>query len=148
MLITQHPEYMIFSLTVNNLYGGAMSQPVPVGEYVFLKKNQIQQIDWLTQGDNQVYGYILEVDLEYPSHLHKHHNSFPLAPQHMGVEKEQLSPYAQSTYTTYVYHTYTYIHLYVHRAAYAHSCVRTACSVRTFMRTPCSIRTFIHTYMF
>ena len=38
-------------------------------------------------------GRILEVDLEYPSRLHKSHNDYPLAPEKLLVEKEWLSDY-------------------------------------------------------
>lgn len=37
-------------------------------------------------------GYMLEVDLEYPEHLHDSHNDYPLAPSHMVVTDEELSP--------------------------------------------------------
>ena len=38
-------------------------------------------------------GYILEVDLEYPEDLHDAHNSYPLAPERMVVQKEWMSDY-------------------------------------------------------
>ena len=36
---------------------------------------------------------ILEVDLEYPTELHKAHNAYPLAPERMVVQKEWMSEY-------------------------------------------------------
>ena len=39
-------------------------------------------------------GYVFEVTLSYPEHLHLHHNSYPLAAEHLSVEEEALSPYA------------------------------------------------------
>ena len=38
-------------------------------------------------------GYILEVDLEYPEDLHDAHNSYPLAPERMVIQKEWMSEY-------------------------------------------------------
>ena len=38
-------------------------------------------------------GYVLEVDLEYPIHLHDKHTSRPLAHEHMTITKDHLSPY-------------------------------------------------------
>ena len=35
-------------------------------------------------------GWLL-VDLEYPQHLHKSHNDYPLAPKKLAVKKEWLS---------------------------------------------------------
>ena len=45
----------------------------------------------LTEDDNVVY--VLEVDLDYPAELHDEHNSYPLAPEHMTITKDHLSPY-------------------------------------------------------
>ena len=36
---------------------------------------------------------MLEVDLEYPKHLHKSHNDYPLAPEKLAVKEEWLSEY-------------------------------------------------------
>ena len=41
-------------------------------------------------------GYILEVDLIYPSHLHTRHNDFPLAPEKLNVKKLQLSQFCDN----------------------------------------------------
>lgn len=45
--------------------------------------------------DLQETGYILEVDLDYPEKLHESHNSFPLAPEHLNITQDILSPYAK-----------------------------------------------------
>ena len=42
---------------------------------------------------NGANGYVLEVDLEYPDHLHDVQNDYPLAPEHMTVTKDMLSDY-------------------------------------------------------
>ena len=64
----------------NNLYGWAMSQPLPIGKFewclVFPTLHQIRR--WRS---NRKIGYILEVDLDYPEELHDEHNAYPLAPE-------------------------------------------------------------------
>ena len=40
-------------------------------------------------------GYILEVDLEYPTELHNLHNDYPCAPEKMSITKDMLSPYCK-----------------------------------------------------
>ncbi|XP_063420723.1 uncharacterized protein LOC134705941 [Mytilus trossulus] len=42
-----------------------------------------------------LYGFILEVDLEYPRELHDDHNEYPLAPEKLKVTNDTLSPYAE-----------------------------------------------------
>ena len=37
--------------------------------------------------------YVLEVDLEYPDHLHDRHNDYPLAVEHLTVTRDMLSEY-------------------------------------------------------
>jgi hypothetical protein len=38
-------------------------------------------------------GYVLEVDLDYPDHLHETHNDYPLAPEGMEIQGDMLSEY-------------------------------------------------------
>ena len=42
-------------------------------------------------GDDD-FGYILEVDLEYPKALHASHNDYPLAPESLEITNVLLSP--------------------------------------------------------
>ena len=53
-------------------------------------EEEIKRLD-----DKSALGYIFEVDLEYPQHLHldEKHDNFPLAPESFKIEKELLSPY-------------------------------------------------------
>ena len=34
---------------------------------------------------------MLEVDLEYPKHLHKSHNDYPLAPEKLAVKERRMA---------------------------------------------------------
>ena len=76
-------------LDKNNLYGWAISEYLPYGEYV--DSFDVTSIDKKSDG-----GYILEVDLKYPDELHELHNGYPLAPEKLAVTNDMLSKYCKS----------------------------------------------------
>ena len=84
----------IMYFDANNLYGWGMSQPLPAGGLHFLSDDEVDKFDLQNIAHDSKDGYILEVDLEYPSNIHDRHNSYPLAPDHVLIEDEQLSPYS------------------------------------------------------
>lgn len=84
----------IMYFDANNLNGWGMSQPLPVGGLHFLSDDEVEKFDLQNIAHDSKDGYILEVDLEYPSNIHDRHNSYPLAPDHVLIEDEQLSPYS------------------------------------------------------
>ena len=86
----QRSSYIIY-LDANNLYGWAMSEALPIGDFRWLNEDVCSQIDWLQQLDDQDYGFIVECDLDYPQNLHDLHNDYPLAPERLTVETEMLS---------------------------------------------------------
>ena len=74
-------------LDANNLYGWAMSQPLPTGGFKWVDVNPNEISELATRTDT---GYILEVDLSYPKDLHDSHNDLPFMFERMeinGVEK-------------------------------------------------------------
>ena len=89
------PSSYIAYLDVNNLYGYALSDTLPMRGFKWVPQscyNQvIEKILRGTQEPNE--GYILEVDLEYPQNLHDAHNDYPLAPEGVEIEDHQLSSY-------------------------------------------------------
>ena len=57
-------------------------------------EEQIMKMKW-----NSKKGWILEVDLEYPEHLHDAHNDYPLAPEEKVIRPEQMSEYQRRLMT-------------------------------------------------
>ncbi|GFX73863.1 uncharacterized protein TNCV_396741 [Trichonephila clavipes] len=72
-------KYLMY-LDANNLYGYAMSKYLSLKDFVW-SDNDLTEQDILNLSDESDVGYILEVDLEYPSDLHDKHSDFPLAPE-------------------------------------------------------------------
>ena len=75
------PSKYISYLDANNLYGWSMSQPMPCGEFHWLTDKQISKFCVDNISDESGVGYILDVDLEYPTNLHDSHSDYPLAPE-------------------------------------------------------------------
>ena len=61
----QETSYVMYP-DANNLYGWAMSQPLPTGEFDWLTEEEISNLDIMQIPDDSEEGYILEVDLKYP----------------------------------------------------------------------------------
>ena len=70
-------------LDANNLYGWAMSQPLPVSDFKWMKE-KIEKWEEIP--------CILEIDLEYPKELHDRHNDYPLAPEKITVNRVETYP--------------------------------------------------------
>jgi len=81
-------------LDANALYSWAMSQFLPMKGFRWVSAN----IDIMNIPENSKLGYILEVDLEYPYKLHDTHNSYPLAPEHLEITNDMLSPFQRENF--------------------------------------------------
>ena len=93
------PDSYITYLDANNLYGYAQSEPLPVGNFQFLSKEEISKFDMKFLNSipsDSSTGYILECDLSYPPELHDLHADYPMAPEHLTITRDLLSPYAKS----------------------------------------------------
>ena len=91
------PTKYIPYLDANNLYGWAMSKPLPT-----------RRFEWMNEKDLNNWGNIpciLEVDFEYPQELHDLHNAYPLAPERIKIGKvEKLVPNLNDKEKYVLYH--------------------------------------------
>ena len=78
----------IMYLDANNLYGWAMSQPLPYRNFRWVESNNVIP-------KRKGVGHIYEVDLEYPEELHDLHNDYPCAPEKIKVTDDMLSDYCR-----------------------------------------------------
>jgi len=88
-------RYIVY-LNVNSLYATAQSEPLPVGNFRFLTESEIENFDLASVEKDAEMGFIIECDLSYPSHLHDSHNDYPLAPEHLIVTYDMLSPFTEN----------------------------------------------------
>ena len=93
------PSSYINYLDANNLYGLAMCQKLPYKDIKFIEGNFTEEHieTWSDLG----YGYILDVDLEYPKELHDKHIDYPLAPEIMNITADMLSDTQKEIYKAY-----------------------------------------------
>ena len=88
----QDLSYIVY-LDANNLYGWAMSEPMPISDFKWRSPKDFHLIDWKNLPDESDVGYIIECDLEYPNYLHDLHNDYPLAPEKILMQYEMLNEY-------------------------------------------------------
>ena len=86
----------------NNLYGSALSMPLPYADFEWLGEDEIEHfsdpaniIGLDVKGE---IGYLFDVDLDYPESLHDRTADFPLAPESGEVTQDMLSPYMKDFY--------------------------------------------------
>jgi len=95
---TEKESRFIKYLDANNLYGWAMSQPMPFQGFKWMHKEELKY--W------RKHPCILGVDLEYPKELHSLHNDYPLAPESLTVGKvEKLIPNLRDKEKYVVHHS-------------------------------------------
>ena len=89
------PSKYIMYLDANNLYGWAMSQYLPTGNFKWMTDKEISKINPGKYNADGKKGLILEVDLEYPQELHYMQNDYPVCPEKVKVSKIMLSAYCK-----------------------------------------------------
>ena len=95
-------------LNTNNLYSWAMSQPLPISKFkwVDIKPSQggAMQVQISALAESTIKGYLLEVNVKYPTDLHDSHNDLPFMCDKMKINKvEKLVPNLKDK-TNYVIH--------------------------------------------
>ena len=98
----REPTRYLQYLDANNLYGWAMSQPLPTGgfHWVDIHPDEIGELV-----NNSEKGYLLEVDVAYPKELHNYHNDLPFMCERMvinGVEKLVPNLYYENRYVIHI----------------------------------------------
>ena len=97
---SKESKYITY-LDANNLYGWVMSQYLPYGRFKWLNQKEISDFCLNFVSENSSIGYILEVDIEYPSKILKLHSDCPLAPEKLEVNQNMFSKYCSDIANEY-----------------------------------------------
>ena len=73
-----------------------MSERLATSEFSFLSVDDVKSFDLDATTKSDAYGYILEVDLQYPEHLHDTQSDYPLAAEKLLITQDMLSAYSAS----------------------------------------------------
>ena len=72
---------------VNNLYGWAISQKLPVNNFECIKDTSQFNKDFKNYNEESDEGYFLEVDVQHAENLQNLHNDLLFLPERMKIEK-------------------------------------------------------------
>ena len=92
---SSRPCRFLMFLDVNNLYGKAMMDFLPVGGFKWMSQEELTVEFICGLPDEGKFGCFVDCMLFYPSALHDVHDDYPLAPMKRKVSYEDLSPHAK-----------------------------------------------------
>ena len=73
---------------VNNLYGRAMSQDLPVNDFKWVEKTSQFNEDLIRIcNEDSNIAYLIEAVVQYPENLHNLYNDVPFLHERMKIEK-------------------------------------------------------------
>ena len=77
-----------------------MSQQLPTHGFRFLQPDEIETlaVEVGELSNDAEDGYIFEVDLSYPQHLHDAHGDYPFAPEPLEIGRDMYSPAQQAAF--------------------------------------------------
>ena len=101
------PTKYLQYLDANNLYGWAMSQPLPTGGFHWVGLDESKGFKYIVDelAKCKDRGYLLEVDVAYPKELHDYHNDLPFMCGKMkinGVDKLVPNLYYKRKYVVHI----------------------------------------------
>ena len=75
-----------------------MSQYLPTHGFRFLQQDEIFALKLQELSDDAESGYIFEVDLHCPNHLHNLHDDYPLALESLVIDRSMYSSTQQAVF--------------------------------------------------
>ena len=81
------PSLYLMYLDANNLYGWPMCKKLPVGKCEWIHPEDYTDNHIKSHNDNDEYGAILEVDIEYSKELLNKHKDLAFLPERRKINK-------------------------------------------------------------
>ena len=75
-----------------------MSQSLHTRGFRFLQQDEISTLKLQELSDDAEDGYIFEMDLHYPTHLHDRHDDYPPAPEPLVIDRSMYSSTQQAVF--------------------------------------------------
>ncbi|XP_066596570.1 uncharacterized protein [Prorops nasuta] len=85
---SESSRYLMY-FDVNNLYGWAMSQALPFGQFEWVENCENFNVN--DYADDSDTGYIIEVNLSYPEKIHDLQRDLPMCPENKKPPKSKIS---------------------------------------------------------
>lgn len=89
------PSKFIMYLDANNLYGRAMQEYLPLGDFQWMSEEELVIDEIMKLPYDGPVGCIVECTVSYPPILHDWHSDYPLAPVKTKISYADLSPIAR-----------------------------------------------------
>ncbi|XP_031619421.1 uncharacterized protein LOC116338364, partial [Contarinia nasturtii] len=84
---TKESKYIMY-LDANNLYGYSMMEYLPLNGFKWTNVKKFNDVNTILNiPHDSTTGYVFEVDLEYPQHLHDQHKDYPLCAERLILKK-------------------------------------------------------------
>jgi hypothetical protein len=92
-------DTFLLPVDANNLYGQALSMPLPVGDFRWVDEQELQ-LNWsedsvLALDDDDEFAFLFELDLVYPTDIHRRTEELPLAPEKLTIAFEDFPAFMQ-----------------------------------------------------
>lgn len=92
------PLHELLYVDANNLYGKALSMPLPLKDFKWLSEDQCSNLDISSLNLEEDVGYLFEVDLSYPEYVQDKSEDLPFAPEAGIVDSKCLTEYMKELY--------------------------------------------------
>ena len=92
------PLHELLYVDANNLYGNALSMPLPISDFQWLTQKECSELDFENIDLEGDVGYLLEVDLLYPPTVQDKSEDLPFAPEAGKVDSDCLTEFQKQLY--------------------------------------------------